>query len=138
MPDELTSAFDLVSAILKGLAETQRVIGGKSGRFRCDVLDTRAWQITSFGERTSGQIERQEIFFAQNFARMLAANLFGHFRSFPSGGLHRHTPGPPPFSSMNSTLVASDARRRLIISHRFAQDRPLPPLSIGKVSGSQN
>jgi hypothetical protein len=32
-----------------------------------------------------------------------AADSSGHFRCFPCGGLHRRTPGPPPFSSMSST-----------------------------------
>jgi len=40
-----------------------------------------------------------------------ARSLPAHFRCFPCGGLRRRTPGPPPFSSMNSTLAISKARR---------------------------
>src|ERR1019366_6609542 len=39
------------------------------------------------------------------------ANISAHFRCFPCGGLSRRTPGPPPFSSMNSTPAISKARR---------------------------
>jgi len=41
-----------------------------------------------------------------------ARSLPAHFRCFPCGGLRRRTPGPPPFSSMNSTPAVSNARRR--------------------------
>jgi len=40
-----------------------------------------------------------------------ARSLPAHFRCFPCGGLRRRTPGPPPFSSMNSTPAISKVRR---------------------------
>ena len=62
------------------LAETQGGIGGDPSCFRRDAFDARTWQVTSLGERTSGQIERQKKFFSQNFSGMHGSKFFRHYR----------------------------------------------------------
>jgi len=62
----------------EGLSETQCGIGGDPGCFRRDALDARAGQVTSLGERTSRQVEREKKFFSQNFAGMHGSKFFSH------------------------------------------------------------